>query len=366
MTPFQQMITAPTVDSLVGFDRDLAIAEGHAPATITAWEKLHTVYFGPTRFTAKQRDALQRAREGGFKLPQLILIEQRLTHIVDPAQRWQLRLQLLAKRGTYRATQTHATDIIPPKKQPAPQDNVRLTASRQGKRSLVLTGNERDVTDVEHALRGGLDPDRPEGPQMAARLMSMLRGDSDTADTSDTAPTVPAAAPRPVVLVPLDTHTKVLKGDTDEVTLTLSDGTTLTGAEYLTLLHTEDLEVAMFHPEQGAVNLYRTQRYANHKQRTLASLTSPGCPVPGCARPADFCQMHHVKEWADGGETNVDNLAPLCRYHNRINARAPGKRKAGRIIMHKGRPTWISHRGYPARNPRHGPGAMELLFGARH
>ena len=29
------------------------------------------------------------------------------------------------------------------------------------------------------------------------------------------------------------------------------------------------------------------------------------------------CDAHHVEHWADGGETNLDNLLLLCRFHHR-------------------------------------------------
>jgi hypothetical protein len=36
----------------------------------------------------------------------------------------------------------------------------------------------------------------------------------------------------------------------------------------------------------------------------------PGCPVP-------FGQGHHLRHWANGGATNLGNLALLCRRHHR-------------------------------------------------
>ncbi|TKW70914.1 MAG: hypothetical protein DI610_11865 [Staphylococcus hominis] len=61
----------------------------------------------------------------------------------------------------------------------------------------------------------------------------------------------------------------------------MSDGTTMTGAEYLTHYYARDLEVALFHPQAGAVNLYDTKRLANAKQRDLARMVLTTCPVPG-------------------------------------------------------------------------------------
>ena len=42
-----------------------------------------------------------------------------------------------------------------------------------------------------------------------------------------------------------------------------------------------------------------------------------GCRFPGCDRTR-FCDGHHVKHWADGGETKLDNLVTLCCFHHRL------------------------------------------------
>jgi hypothetical protein len=31
-----------------------------------------------------------------------------------------------------------------------------------------------------------------------------------------------------------------------------------------------------------------------------------------------FCEGHHLKHWADGGETKLDNLITLCGFHHRL------------------------------------------------
>jgi hypothetical protein len=42
-----------------------------------------------------------------------------------------------------------------------------------------------------------------------------------------------------------------------------------------------------------------------------------GCRYPGCDRTR-FTEGHHVKHWADGGETKLDNLVTLCGFHHRL------------------------------------------------
>ncbi|HEX5421211.1 MAG TPA: DUF222 domain-containing protein [Gammaproteobacteria bacterium] len=42
-----------------------------------------------------------------------------------------------------------------------------------------------------------------------------------------------------------------------------------------------------------------------------------GCRFPGCGRTY-FTQGHHVKHWADGGETKLGNLITLCHFHHSL------------------------------------------------
>ena len=42
-----------------------------------------------------------------------------------------------------------------------------------------------------------------------------------------------------------------------------------------------------------------------------------GCRFPGCDR-SRYVHAHHIKHWADGGETALDNLVTLCSFHHRL------------------------------------------------
>lgn len=42
-----------------------------------------------------------------------------------------------------------------------------------------------------------------------------------------------------------------------------------------------------------------------------------GCRFPGCTHDK-YVDAHHIRHWADGGETSLDNLAMLCRRHHRL------------------------------------------------
>ena len=41
------------------------------------------------------------------------------------------------------------------------------------------------------------------------------------------------------------------------------------------------------------------------------------CQHPGCKRPPEHCQAHHIWHWTHGGPTNLNNLVLLCWHHHR-------------------------------------------------
>ena len=58
--------------------------------------------------------------------------------------------------------------------------------------------------------------------------------------------------------------------------------------------------------------------------RRALAVRDGGCAFPGCERPPGWCDAHHVKHWADGGETGLSNLVLLCRPHHRVIHRGFG------------------------------------------
>ena len=78
--------------------------------------------------------------------------------------------------------------------------------------------------------------------------------------------------------------------------------------------------LAVFDKATGsALDLFRARRIASAAQRIMLIARDGGCTKPGCTVPAYGSQVHHAaRDWADGGQTNIDELGLACPPDNRM------------------------------------------------
>jgi hypothetical protein len=80
------------------------------------------------------------------------------------------------------------------------------------------------------------------------------------------------------------------------------------------------------------------------------------CVFPNCNRQAEACDLDHTLAWDHDGETNPDNLAPLCRRHHRTKHQANWTYQR----LPDGTIEWTSPTGHKYQNPPPQlPGAAE-------
>src|SRR5262245_41851194 len=60
----------------------------------------------------------------------------------------------------------------------------------------------------------------------------------------------------------------------------------------------------------------RKTRTISTPLRRLLRTRDKGCRFPGCANDRHL-DAHHIRHWANGGETKPSNLISLCRFHHR-------------------------------------------------
>lgn len=68
--------------------------------------------------------------------------------------------------------------------------------------------------------------------------------------------------------------------------------------------------------------LDRTRYRVTAAQRRWLAKQYEGCTRPGCTSPVTTTDLDHLTAWAQGGATDVDNLAPTCRTDHTLKHRA--------------------------------------------
>jgi hypothetical protein len=65
------------------------------------------------------------------------------------------------------------------------------------------------------------------------------------------------------------------------------------------------------------LDIGRKTRAVSPALRRALQARDGGCRFPGCNHHR-FVDAHHIRHWADGGDTSIDNLVLLCRQHHRL------------------------------------------------
>ena len=78
------------------------------------------------------------------------------------------------------------------------------------------------------------------------------------------------------------------------------------------------------HPETGVVLSIGRDRYTPPADmKTAKRARGSTCDHPTCQRPAEFCDLDHIIDWAKDGITSLDNLAFLCPGHHTLKHATP-------------------------------------------
>jgi hypothetical protein len=81
----------------------------------------------------------------------------------------------------------------------------------------------------------------------------------------------------------------------------------------------------VFGPKSELLDVGRKTRVIPAGLRRAVIARDRHCTYPGCNRKPRWCDIHHIVSWANGGETALDNLCLLCRYHHTLTHRDEGE-----------------------------------------
>ncbi|PXY03855.1 HNH endonuclease signature motif containing protein, partial [Corynebacterium striatum] len=115
------------------------------------------------------------------------------------------------------------------------------------------------------------------------------------------------------VVIRLDEHEEYLKEDK---LIRATDGT-VRPARLLAQEKLAEVGYVTLVTDWGEpVDCFKSTPIFNEKQTLMAFALHPQCIHPGCVTPALLCERDHFIPRNKGGDTNVANLVPLCRFHN--------------------------------------------------
>jgi hypothetical protein len=97
----------------------------------------------------------------------------------------------------------------------------------------------------------------------------------------------------------------------------------------------------------------RRQRLVTGPLRRALIARDRGCVAPGCDRPPEWCDAHHLEHWANGGATSIDNTALVCGYHHTLVHQGEWTARMIDGVPHFTPPPWIDPRQHPQRNTLH-------------
>ncbi|WP_156744506.1 HNH endonuclease signature motif containing protein, partial [Mycobacterium sp. E740] len=125
-------------------------------------------------------------------------------------------------------------------------------------------------------------------------------------------------------------------------------------------LASQSMHYLVVFDDHHEVPLYlgRSKRLASPGQRIVLYARDRGCTKPGCSTPGYWCQVHHIEDWAAGGDTDILNEALACGPDNRLVKDGGWSTRMGK----DGHPQWIPpphlDTGQPRVNTYHHPERM--------
>ena len=107
------------------------------------------------------------------------------------------------------------------------------------------------------------------------------------------------------------------KGTSTAVTSSIEDGPGVS-LETSRRIACDSSVVCIKEDENGEpLSIGRRSRSIPPSMRRALQARDKGCRFPGCTHTR-FVDGHHIKHWADCGDTSLDNLVMLCRHHHHL------------------------------------------------
>lgn len=147
---------------------------------------------------------------------------------------------------------------------------------------------------------------------------------------------------------------------------TTASGGTLPVRDALALAGATRPYLALLDNAHRPLFLGRQQRLASADQRLALIAAERGCSRPGCDQPATRVAVHHMKEWKNGGYTDVAVLTLVCDPDHAQIHDGEGGWITEIITSETGPPGWVGRVGWRQRGTEDPLTPNDTLFPERH
>ena len=215
----------------------------------------------------------------------------------------------------------YLAQLDPDGREPDPTEQRSLTVAQHPDGSVTLggaldqVGGEKVMTALEAFSAAGRCAG--DARSRAQRLADALVQMADVVLATGSAPMLRSVKPQLIVTIPLADLLEPLPGHGAGTTGT---GAGISAARARWIACDSGVTRLVMGPDSTPMDQGRTQRLFTPAQRRAIEVRDRGCVFTGCSAPTWWCDAHHLLEWVDGGQTNLENSALLCeRHHTKVH-----------------------------------------------
>ncbi|SDO05114.1 HNH endonuclease signature motif containing protein [Geodermatophilus sp. DSM 45219] len=205
--------------------------------------------------------------------------------------------------------------------EPDPTEGRRLAITRHadgsisGRFDLDAVGGEKLQTALEAVVQAGraAGDERTRSQQLADALVQLC-------DTQLAAGRLPVLrGHKPQVIVKIDAEDLFGPG-THPGAGEMGFGAAISAARARWIACDGAVTRIVMGPDGRPLDYGRNLRLVPPHVRRAAEVRDGGCVFTGCGAPTSWCDVHHLLEWINGGDTSLENSALLCeRHHTKVH-----------------------------------------------
>ncbi|RBY77174.1 endonuclease [Geodermatophilus sp. TF02-6] len=205
--------------------------------------------------------------------------------------------------------------------EPDPTEGRRLVIAQRpdgsgsGRFDLDAVGLEKLQTALEALVQAGRSTgdERSRAQQQADALVQLC----DNALAAGSLPQLRGHKPQVVVKIAIE---DLVDPATGRSAAEMGSGATISAARARWLACDGQVTRIVMGPDGVPLDHGRTVRLFPPHVRRAAEVRDGGCVFAGCGAPTWWCDVHHLLEWINGGQTDLDNAALLCeRHHTKVH-----------------------------------------------